>query len=114
MREAHNNVFLYKLDLSVRVAMWVGVGLLAMPPEAVPEALLVNAASVAGIGEGKLQSDLSNLTALMKIASPPVFGQSYFLGLRCGFPGLWGIASLAAYAGGMLAVVGSSAARLRR
>ena len=31
-----------------RRLMWFGVGLLALPPEAVPEALLVNAASAAG------------------------------------------------------------------
>jgi hypothetical protein len=91
----------------------VGVALLSIPPEAVPEALLVNAANAAGVGEGKLQSDLSNLTALMKIGGPPVFGQSYFLGLRRGYHGLWGAAAFAAYAGGMVAVLGAGVARLR-
>ena len=92
---------------------WAGVALLSIPPEAVPEALLVNAANAAGIGEGKLQSDLSNLTALMKVAGPPVFGQSYFVGLRQGFPGLWGVAALAAYAGGMVAVLSTGIKQLR-
>ena len=89
------------------------MALLSIPPEAVPEALLVNAANAAGVGEGRLQSDLSNLTALMKMAGPPVFGQSYFVGLRRGFPGLWGVAAFASYAGGMLAVLSTGIAQLR-
>ena len=90
------------------------MALLSIPPEAVPEALLVNAANTAGVAEGKLQSDLSNLSSLMKVLGPPVFGQSYFVGLRQGFPGLWGVAALAAYAGGMVAVLSTGMKQLRR
>lgn len=92
----------------------MGVALLSVPPEVVPEALLVNAANTAGVGEGKLQSDLSNLTALMKMAGPPVFGQSYFLGLRQGFPGLWGLVAFLAYAGGMAAALSTGIRQLRK
>ena len=93
--------------------MWLGVGMLSLPPEVVPEALLVNFANAAGVGEGKLQSDLSNLTALMKIAGPPILGQAYFVGMRRGFPGAWGAAALAAYWGGMISVLSVGAEALR-
>jgi hypothetical protein len=42
------------------------------PGQAVGEALLVTAATAAGVGEGKLQADISNLTALMKVRPQPV------------------------------------------
>lgn len=82
--------------------MWVGVGFLSLPAEAAPEALLVNAASAAGVGEGALQSDLSNLTALMKMAGPPFLGQAYFVGSRRGWTSAWGWAAAAGYLGAQL------------
>ena len=45
---------------------------LVWPGQAVGEALLVTAATAAGVGEGKLQADISNLTALMKVRPQPV------------------------------------------
>ena len=77
-----------------RNLMFIGVALLAVPPEAVTEALLINKSAASGVGKGKLMADVSNFTALMKMCGPLFLGRAYFLGLKHNLPSLWGLMAL--------------------
>ena len=96
-----------------RGLMYVGVGLLSFPPEAVPEALLVNAAAAAGVGKGRLMADASNVAALMKMCGPSFLGSFYFWGKNNNIPQAWGVAACGSYVGALLIFLLSGARSLR-
>ena len=53
--------------------------------------------SAAGVGEGRLAADLSNITAAMKMLGPGLLGSAYFWGAKHQFPAAWGIVAAAMY-----------------
>ena len=77
--------------------MWAGLALSSIPVESVPEALLVHAGAMAGVGEGKLMADLSSITALAKMMGPVVMGKAFSRGRVANRPSLWGELAASCY-----------------